>query len=60
MGQNRERYLLFIIHNNIHTVRLSCPSQLPPPVGNMKLEVDIEEEEEGVTGGKVAIRSCEE
>ena len=49
-----------MIRDNILTVRLSCPSQLPPPVGNMKLEVDIEEEEEGVTGGKVAIRSCEE
>jgi len=36
--------------------RLACPSQLPPPVGTMKLEVDIEEAEEGVTGGKVVIR----
>ena len=37
---------------------MACPSQLPPPVGTMKLEIDIEEAEEGYTGGKVKIRYC--
>ena len=44
-------HVIFIL-----TIRLACPSQLPPPVGTMKLEIGIEEAEEGVTGGKVLIR----
>jgi hypothetical protein len=41
--------------NNGADVRLACPSQLPPPRGRMKLEVDVVAAEAGRSTGAVSV-----